>query len=228
MERYFAQTVVTLAESLEDDPLHRFFYREVTLARELLAQIRGDLSHLVQVCTGTLKQTNELRSLILDIAKGGVPASWQRYKSHLVSLSSWIANFAERVAQLNGVAQSQAWRDGIALGLLFAPRGFITATRQAVAHTSQCSLEQLVLQFEVNSVQKDSFAISGEPLPLFIRPACKSGQHAHILLPQVCISRELPGRSIDWPSMTALRPNSTFVPLLGLRRPLWDKPKTRQ
>jgi dynein heavy chain 1 len=51
-------------------PLARFFAREAVTGVELLKRIRQDLADLVQVCSGVLKQTNELRTLMSDLNKG--------------------------------------------------------------------------------------------------------------------------------------------------------------
>jgi dynein heavy chain 1 len=51
-------------------PLARFFVREASTGRTLLARIRRDLSDLIEVCNGQLKQTNELRALMSDLNKG--------------------------------------------------------------------------------------------------------------------------------------------------------------
>jgi dynein heavy chain 1 len=53
-----------------NDPLFRFFDREVALGQKLLGVIRKDLNELIGVCNGEVKQTNHLRSLIGEITKG--------------------------------------------------------------------------------------------------------------------------------------------------------------
>jgi dynein heavy chain 1 len=53
-----------------NDPLFRFFEREVSLGQKLLGVIRKDLNELIGVCNGEIKQTNHLRSLIGEITKG--------------------------------------------------------------------------------------------------------------------------------------------------------------
>ena len=52
------------------DPLFRFFEREVNTGSRLLKDIRSNLSDVVDVCEAKKKQTNYLRSLISDLAKG--------------------------------------------------------------------------------------------------------------------------------------------------------------
>lgn len=52
------------------DPLFRFFEREVKMGGKMLQDVRQDLSDVVQVCHGKKKQTNYLRTLISDLVKG--------------------------------------------------------------------------------------------------------------------------------------------------------------
>lgn len=65
----------SLPESLSsptvaDSPLTRYFAREVSTGKQLLGRIRKDLSELVEVCSGSVKQTNESRSLMSDLNQG--------------------------------------------------------------------------------------------------------------------------------------------------------------
>lgn len=52
------------------DPLFRFFEREVKMGAKLLQDVRQDLADVVQVCEGKKKQTNYLRTLINELVKG--------------------------------------------------------------------------------------------------------------------------------------------------------------
>ncbi|GAA5943977.1 hypothetical protein JCM3775_004729 [Rhodotorula graminis] len=145
------------------DPLARFFEREASLASSLLPSIRSDLADLVKVCDGELKQTNDLRALLLDLAKGTVPSSWRRYRCRDLPVAVWIVDLAKRLSQLAtvGAAPSLA-QVPVALGLLFHPHGFITASRQAVAHSTQASLEELHLEVALEVTgQPDSFVVEG-------------------------------------------------------------------
>lgn len=54
------------------DPLFRFFEREVKMGGKMLQEVRQDLSDVVQVCEGKKKQTNDLRTLISDLVKGKI------------------------------------------------------------------------------------------------------------------------------------------------------------
>ena len=70
-EEWLNTLPITLsAPPLEQSPLARFFAREASTGRRLLKRIRQDLSELVQVCHGDIKQTNELRALMSDLNKG--------------------------------------------------------------------------------------------------------------------------------------------------------------
>lgn len=64
---YFVQT------HKHQDPLFRFFEREVKMGGKMLQEVRQDLSDVVQVCEGKKKQTNYLRTLISDLVKGKNP-----------------------------------------------------------------------------------------------------------------------------------------------------------
>ena len=57
------------AENIKD-PLFRFFEREVNTGHRLLMDVRHDLANVVLVCEAKKKQTNYLRSLTSDLAKG--------------------------------------------------------------------------------------------------------------------------------------------------------------
>lgn len=54
------------------DPLFRFFEREVKMGGKMLQEVRQDLSDVVHVCEGKKKQTNYLRTLISDLVKGKI------------------------------------------------------------------------------------------------------------------------------------------------------------
>jgi len=44
--------------------------REARVGTKLLSQVQKDLKDLIQVCRGEIKQTNHLRSLMSQLAKG--------------------------------------------------------------------------------------------------------------------------------------------------------------
>lgn len=147
------------------DPLSRFFARECAIGAKLLATIRSDLANLIQVCDGELKQTNDIRGLLSDLTKGTVPSSWRRYKCRNLAAGAWIVDFAQRLAQLARIVESgDLGGSSTSLGLLFHPHGFVTASRQAVAHATSSSLEQLRLQVDLEKVGgAGSFTLEGAP-----------------------------------------------------------------
>jgi len=126
--------------------------------------VRRDLEDLVQVCEGTMKQTNHLRAVLQDVNRSQIPLHWRKYKvPSNIALPQWVADFAARVRQLEQLASpnppATVW-----LGGLLAPEAYITATRQAVAQSNQWSLEELVLRLELapdDQVRKDTFLLSG-------------------------------------------------------------------
>lgn len=62
----------SLSNTKLQDPLFRFFEREVKMGGKMLQEVRQDLSDVVQVCEGKKKQTNYLRTLISDLVKGNI------------------------------------------------------------------------------------------------------------------------------------------------------------
>ncbi|KDN51345.1 cytoplasmic dynein heavy chain 2 [Tilletiaria anomala UBC 951] len=147
------------------DPLQRFWAREHRSGTGLLSRVRADLSEVVSVCTGQSRQTNHNRSLLNDLPKGIIPASWSVYavpKSML--LGAWIADLAQRLQQLSEVSkETRLEAFSVQLGLLFSPGAYMTATRQAVAHRAVVSLEHLQLDLKINEQPGGAggFALTG-------------------------------------------------------------------
>jgi dynein heavy chain 1 len=54
--------------------MYRLFFREGSVGRKLLDQVRKDLGDIVKVCQGELKQTNHLRTLMSSLTKGSPKA----------------------------------------------------------------------------------------------------------------------------------------------------------
>lgn len=154
------------------DPLSRFFGREAWTGRLLLQRVRKDLSDLVHVCDGSMKQTNELRALLTDLNRGNVPPHWAKFKMPRgTSVNQYIADLVARLAQLERIAtQGATGGNGIWLGGLFQPEAYITATRQAAAHAQGWSLEQLALSLKIEepTAVADGFVIEGESALLCI------------------------------------------------------------
>lgn len=128
-----------------------------------MPRIRSDLSALIRVCDGDLKQTNDLRALLADLVKGTVPAAWRKYRCRDLPVAAWIVDLAKRLAQLQRVAAAKEQdSEPVSLGLLFTPHGFVTASRQTVAHKQKVSLEELVLDVSLEAVEHpNSFTVQG-------------------------------------------------------------------
>uniref|UniRef100_A0A8C7FDQ8 Cytoplasmic dynein 1 heavy chain 1 n=1 Tax=Oncorhynchus kisutch TaxID=8019 RepID=A0A8C7FDQ8_ONCKI len=157
------QVVNHLKRTVENikDPLFRFFEREVKMGARMLQEVRQDLTDVVQVCEGKKKQTNDLRTLINDLVKGILPRSWCRYTVPAsMTVIQWVADFSERVKQLQAISQGAASGGAkelknihVCLGSLFVPEAYITATRQYVAQANSWSLEELCLEVNVTTAQ---------------------------------------------------------------------------
>jgi dynein heavy chain 1 len=161
--------------------MYRLFSREGAIGRKLLGQVRKDLSDVVKVCQGELKQTNHLRTLMSALTKGvlvlrvslwplltkltgTIPDHWRRYKvNKAMAVSGWIANLARRLTQLDSVAALDNLNNvEVWLGGLFFPEAYITATRQAVAHRKKWSLETLHLRLDIERVNDPgAFIVDG-------------------------------------------------------------------
>ncbi|KZT42722.1 dynein heavy chain [Sistotremastrum suecicum HHB10207 ss-3] len=158
------------------DPLLRFFSRENSTGLKLLTTVRRDLSDVVKVCQGDLKQTNNLRSLMSHLTKGTIPEHWRRYTlAKTMSTAQMIPNLAQRLAQLERISRLESLSNvEVWLGGLFFPEAYITATRQAVAHRKKWSLETLHLQLDIEQVQDPTgFIVEG----LLIEGASWSSDH---------------------------------------------------
>lgn len=158
------QTLSTPSDTTTKSPLSRFFERESQLGIQLLATIRSDLSSLVQVCEGSLKQTNHLREQLSQITKGIVPLSWRRYKTQATTVSAWVSDFNKRLLQLERIIRGGFGNEtAVELGLLFTANGFITATQQSVANSTSVSLETLKMEVTLEGVGKTGgFLIEGK------------------------------------------------------------------
>ena len=141
------------------DPLFRFFEREINTGIRLLKTVLHDLNDVVSICQGHKKQTNYHRQLLKDLAKGLIPQNWKRYTvpKNLI-VQPWIVDFAERIKQMSQITKnfSEQGLDSLKssiiwLGGLFSPEAYITATRQYVAQTNSWSLEELILEINVQS-----------------------------------------------------------------------------
>lgn len=81
-----------------------------------------------------------------------------------MQLGVWVADLAQRLAQLESMTKEDRFESfSVTLGLLFAPGAYLTATRQAVAHRTRVSLENLKLELAINSGSVEGgFLLQGE------------------------------------------------------------------
>ena len=107
------------------DPLKRCFLRELQLCIAQLQRMRRDFGEMFKICSGEMKLTNYLRSLMLDLSKGLIPKHWRTYTvPDSTTLGSWLKDLQLRSAQLQRIAQSDSLgQEPIWLGGLFNPEG---------------------------------------------------------------------------------------------------------
>ena len=93
------------------DPLYRFYEREVNLGCKILKRVRSDLRDIIAICRGEKKQTNDHRSIIDDLNRGMIPGSWVLYKipSNSCTVIQWINDFVQRVKQLEAISSKVWW-----------------------------------------------------------------------------------------------------------------------
>jgi len=89
------------------NPLFRFFEREVTVASKLLDTVRSDLLMLIEMCKGERKSTNVLRVLAEALHVDVIPKKWRVYVVANVSATVWVTDFVKRVEQLQELSKSK-------------------------------------------------------------------------------------------------------------------------
>eukprot|EP00939_MAST-03C_sp_MAST-3C-sp1_P003513 g3513.t1 len=162
-----------------NSPLFRCMEREIEVGRALLDVVRADLESTISVCEGKTKVTNRTRAVMRNISKGLLPQSWKAsYSLPEVSASNWMTDLGRRLKQFANVVEiartkpieQRRWdlrTRALWLGGLAAPEAFLTATRQSVAETHRCSLQELRLVLSSSSssdeakIDRDSFMLSG-------------------------------------------------------------------
>ena len=159
------------------DPLFRYFEREVSRTSKLLNIVLQDLRDVILICKAEKKQTNHHRMMISNLAKGVIPNIWKFYiVPQATTVIQWVTDFAERVKQLSEISNLYSSKESTALqsinvwvGGLLNPEAYITATRQYVAQMNGWSLEELILEIDIqdsndtsSSKNKDyCFAVTG-------------------------------------------------------------------
>lgn len=163
---------------LETNPLFRFFAREFNTGISLLSRVTRDITALLGVCRGEVKQTNYNRALINSLTRGMIPSAWSKEYSIMDSttLNEWLLDLGRRIGQLDSIrpvfAPASAASERpvkIWLGGLFKPEAFITATRQRAARAKTWSLENFVLDISVlDSEAKEKDALSADAGTSFV------------------------------------------------------------
>ncbi|EDV24404.1 uncharacterized protein TRIADDRAFT_24890 [Trichoplax adhaerens] len=192
------------------DPLFRFFDRECKIGISLLRTVLRDLRDVIDICAGAKKSTNHHRSIMSELTRGILPRGWSRYVvPRNTTVIQWIADFSERIKQLQKIV-SATNADGakalkvlsVDLGRLFVPEAFVTATRQFVAQANNWSLEELFLDIYVTNKGEKmtaddcSFGVTGLKL---MGSNCSN----NILQLSSSIATDLPLSFLKWIRRTA-------------------------
>jgi len=145
------------AESSVKNPLFRFIDRECSVLTSLLASVRTDFEHVIEVCSGEKKSTNHLKQVAQDLHSDVIPKSWKKYIVPLtMTASEWLLDFVKRVEQIKYVSTSNLLgREGIWFGGLQSPEAYLIATQQSTAQINNWSLEQLELRFDFNPSEEE-------------------------------------------------------------------------
>ncbi|KAJ3124711.1 hypothetical protein HK098_000907 [Nowakowskiella sp. JEL0407] len=193
----------------KNDPLARYFYRESQIGRNLLKTIRSDLVDLKRVCSGQIKQTNHLRSLMEFLNKGIVPSHWVKYTiPDNTTVHKWIADFQQRLEQVDAIVKRKDFRSNtIWIGGLFIPEAFVTATRQSIAQANKWSLEELRLKVVLDAKSIDGFTIAG----LKLEGAKISGNLLELSDSQ--LNNKLPDLKLTWVRNETVNEDLVKVPV---------------
>jgi len=154
------------SETAAKNPIFRFLKREAAVAGGLLKKVRSDLQKLIEMCKGTIKSTNDLRAVAIDIFNDTIPKAWKIYQTIELTITEFVMDLRNRVVQLNHISQkSDFGKNGIWLGGLIFPEAFLTATRQYVAQSLKVSLDELKLNIllpeNIEKIEENDFVVSG-------------------------------------------------------------------
>ncbi|KAF0303391.1 Dynein heavy chain, cytoplasmic [Amphibalanus amphitrite] len=167
---------------------------------------------------GTKKQTNYHRTMVAELVRGVIPASWRQYKvPATTTVIQWVTDFAQRVKQLHTISSSVAQQGAgalkaqqIWLGGLFNPEAYVTATRQCVAQANSWSLEELHLRVTVTeadaAVEPGSMSLRGLKLQGAL---CRDNQ-LHLT---TTIQTELPQVQLTWARGETRDPQQRYITL---------------
>lgn len=89
------------AGAMVKNPLFRFLERECSVLSALLQTVRTDLALVLDVCSGTRKSTNHIKSMAASLHADGVPAHWKKYVVPVsMTAPEWLNDFRGRVEQV--------------------------------------------------------------------------------------------------------------------------------
>ncbi|CCI40158.1 unnamed protein product [Albugo candida] len=131
--------------------------REVEYGKWCLQVVRGLLEAIASVCANQTKPSGEIRMDMHTLSRGSLPSQWKNlyYTPPEIEIDEWFLDFQQRLQQANDlcvvdVHQLLTFEKEIWLGGLFFPESFIASTRQSLAKTLQCSLDDLFLEVAVD------------------------------------------------------------------------------
>nr|CCA15174.1 Cytoplasmic dynein 1 heavy chain 1 putative [Albugo laibachii Nc14] len=144
--------------------------REVEYGKRCVQVVRGLLEAIASVCANQTKPSADIRMEMHNLSRGSIPPQWKSlyYMPPDIEMDEWFLNFQQRLKQLKSlcvvdVHQLLAFEEEIWLGGLFFPESFITSTRQSLAKSLQCSLDDLFLEAAVEKFEgaQNGFVTSG-------------------------------------------------------------------
>jgi len=132
-------------------PYQNAFMQECEYMNVLIRTIVVSLADIELAFKGELTMTEQMETLMENIALNRVPATWAKYGfTSQRGLGSWLDNLKARLDQLN------AWKDDpinipkvTFLNRLFNPQSFLAAIKQVYAGEKQLELNKLTVQTDV-------------------------------------------------------------------------------
>jgi dynein heavy chain 1 len=190
------------------NPLFRCLEREVNVGASELKRVRSTLDAVAAALSGAEKPTAEVRTLMQALAKDQVPRVWRKLCHAPMSVPSWIADIARRLAQLQrvcarNVADMFSFDSevrALSLGALFFPEAFFAGTRQATAQATGVSLERLELHVSVEENASAAAATTSGGTFLFTGISLSSASWANGALCAVAsgMPTTLPSLRFQW------------------------------
>jgi dynein heavy chain len=135
----------------EVGPYQNFFFQEMDFVNCLLLEMKRSIKELQLGLSGELTMSDAMQDLMMSLYTDKLPPSWaKRSWKSLRSLASWMADFEERLKQL------EEWMDNPGelprvtwVGGLVNPTSFLTAICQVTAQKNGWELDKLVTFTEV-------------------------------------------------------------------------------